>query len=1160
MARRGMATKQRPGVTPGSGGGGGGGTGETPAAPTGLTSTRNATAVTLTWDTPVVSVASWRVWAASTPTSTMTLLSGGITSPTYQDTTAPDDAYRYYGVTALNSLLIESGLSNITGNHLVVETDELVTRTFQVASSEDDGPWTASALNVATADHPFGHDGGSRNTFMRFVNSGAEIPDGAEIISAVLRITGRGTTSNPNLHARIRFVTGANPAAPTTLAEANAMPMTTTFTAWDNPPAWANANPYDLPDAVIPMQEAFDSAGGWAAGEAMIALVRDNGSTSQHYRNGQSFNASSTNAPKLIVSYNATVGQDTVAPATPTGLTAAAIATGIFLAWTANTEGDLHASQAYEVFRRATLVGGAYSSVGTTASTSYTDGTSAAGTSYDYVIKAKDTAGNVSAQSASATATAENTPTGDAITPGALRLTRTFNSAGIYVPYTADDNHSATATVEYKPTGSGTWLDGLPLWNAITVSAIPSPFEFAGSLLNLSPNTSYDVQVTIADADGVSGSSTLTGSIRTRAEDITAYTALYATATRFVDAVNGSDSNAGTSEGAAWQTLEKAFVSAPAGAVVGVLPGYYLRPNTTRVSAITLCAKYPAVDDDQDIINAGNHAVVEGYRGTRPTGSGSTGANAGLTEGPWVLQTSIGGYDVTGQGIYMWTGLPTASPSYVGVAEARADEPIRVTTRVLPSGWTDAQRAQHVMEHNVYRHGAWVGVSQTTMYLRLPLYITAADKMNTTDPNDLYVTFGKASNLILNAGGSPTNGAVCRVSGLELRGGGPSVEIGAAARYAVVDHNLIIGGVKGVGFVSNHNVSPVQYSEDSVVERNRLLDSGLRAAPGTSGATTDTGLIPWDLIKLNKNTSPVGTINREADTSESVPIWGRGGSLYAVIRHNTMDGWFNGVGGYSIGFDRLSASDNDAHDNTFRNISDDCFENEPNGVNQRFWNNDAEYVAVFASVARSEYGPCYYWRNRIWRWGKHECVAGLDGALGVGAMGFKIHGSHDVPPMVYIVNNTFWTDQERTRWQATSNGGAGLIAGPWWTVWNNLVRSGERTTDWDVDLGIKWVEDYNWFATGGTGANDSHTWGGAAFRFKTVEDVEAYRVKSDGGEHTNTDGVDDYAFLDEATIDAFFTDAANGDLTLVGGAIPIGAGVEVPMISGPSPDMGYTGS
>jgi hypothetical protein len=215
---------------------------------------------------------------------------------------------------------------------------------------------------------------------------------------------------------------------------------------------------------------------------------------------------------------------------------------------------------------------------------------------------------------------------------------------------------------------------------------------------------------------------------------------------------------------------------------------------------------------------------------------------------------------------------------------------------------------------------------------------------------------------------------------------------------------------------------------------------------------------------------------------------------------------------------------------------------------------------VFASVARSEYGPCYYWRNRIWRWGKHECVAGLDGALGVGAMGFKIHGSHDVPPMVYIVNNTFWTDQERTRWQATSNGGAGLIAGPWWTVWNNLVRSGERTTDWDVDLGIKWVEDYNWFATGGTGANDSHTWGGAAFRFKTVEDVEAYRVKSDGGEHTNTDGVDDYAFLDEATIDAFFTDAANGDLTLVGGAIPIGAGVEVPMISGPSPDMGYTGS
>ena len=91
---------------------------------------------------------------------------------------------------------------------------------------------------------------------------------------------------------------------------------------------------------------------------------------------------------------------DTTPPSTPTGLTATATSSSeIDLSWTAsNDNGGGDAVTGYQVFR-----GG--SQIATSTQTTYADTGLAASTTYTYVVKAFDAAGNVSASSTSATAT-----------------------------------------------------------------------------------------------------------------------------------------------------------------------------------------------------------------------------------------------------------------------------------------------------------------------------------------------------------------------------------------------------------------------------------------------------------------------------------------------------------------------------------------------------------------------------------------------------------------------------------------------------------------------------------------------------------------------------------------------------------------------------------
>jgi hypothetical protein len=108
----------------------------------------------------------------------------------------------------------------------------------------------------------------------------------------------------------------------------------------------------------------------------------------------------------------------------------------------------------------------------------------------------------------------------DTSTPGELRTDSTPNSISIEWDLTGDSDHDATCTVEYRQQGSDKWLEALPLfrvdyqWWYHTQRADKPVNMFAGSLMFLKPDTTYEVRLDLVDSGG--GKATKTVSVPTR--------------------------------------------------------------------------------------------------------------------------------------------------------------------------------------------------------------------------------------------------------------------------------------------------------------------------------------------------------------------------------------------------------------------------------------------------------------------------------------------------------------------------------------------------------------------------------------------------------------------------------------------------------------------
>jgi hypothetical protein len=79
----------------------------------------------------------------------------------------------------------------------------------------------------------------------------------------------------------------------------------------------------------------------------------------------------------------------------------------------------------------------------------------------------------------------------------------TLHMLGVQMLISGDDNRNAGVGVRYRPAGSSVWREGLPLLRVFpeTVKQ-PVPQQFAGSIFDLTPDTSYEIELHAVDPDG----------------------------------------------------------------------------------------------------------------------------------------------------------------------------------------------------------------------------------------------------------------------------------------------------------------------------------------------------------------------------------------------------------------------------------------------------------------------------------------------------------------------------------------------------------------------------------------------------------------------------------------------------------------------------------
>ena len=724
--------------------------------------------------------------------------------------------------------------------------------------------------------------------------------------------------------------------------------------------------------------------------------------------------------------------------------------------------------------------------------------------------------------------------TPDATGIGQLTLTATYNSVGVELPFTGDANGTAVANLEFRRVDDQEWRPGLPLWR----TADPSGAAFYGSALLLDAGSGYEVRVTVDDADGVVGAAQQVSTITTRAEEIGPTEAL--TPTHFVRA-DGDDARDGRTPASAWRTLDKAVRDAPAGAVVQVGPGYFSvnrstaqTPPTTRTRPLVLVAEYSAVDDARQPLNVGRRSVIESAGVTSPVG-----ATDGPNPGVWRQVALTGPKSGAVYTVWQWAGSPVMDATQLGYAESRAATPIRVAhwardkaDLATAAGWAEKLRANLTYNYGFYADGPDV-------YLRLP---------GDLDPNNLYITASDPSQ-----SGFSINGPDVRLSGFEVRQFTNGINVLWHAERAVIDHCLLTGNLFGVAFKGDRpppdasGIRTATYGSDHVVQDNLILDSSLRSAGSTDGV--DGSLIPWMFIKT-KVREPDGSeyaTARIGGQSETSGVSGRGGAQRVVVRRNTIDGPFNGVGtGYNEGFDRYAGQDMDVYDNVIRHIADDALEPELATINFRAWNNRIDESLTVLSTGPVNFGPVYLFRNVATEIGNDGDTPDGQGRV-PGSTMFKYSGTSRPVARIFVLHNTFWTDR-------AANGGAQFAsAGPSpeaFYLRNNLIRATQYAFEAPRTAG-SWDEDANYLVTVDPARGLSYN--GVVYR----GNVQAYRDASGQGTRTNAAA----GFSSDVPL----VDPADGDVRLTPDSPLIDAGVPIPNISdrpgidfqGAAPDIGY---
>lgn len=114
-----------------------------------------------------------------------------------------------------------------------------------------------------------------------------------------------------------------------------------------------------------------------------------------------------------------------------------------------------------------------------------------------------------------------------AVTPGRFHIEHpTFHNLGFEWLIDGDTNRNSSVEVRYRPQGQPTWRPALPLlrlggersFRDRENMSYTAPPGFAGSIFNLTPGTTYEVELTMKDPDGVTATPSQRVTVKTRTE------------------------------------------------------------------------------------------------------------------------------------------------------------------------------------------------------------------------------------------------------------------------------------------------------------------------------------------------------------------------------------------------------------------------------------------------------------------------------------------------------------------------------------------------------------------------------------------------------------------------------------------------------------------
>ena len=194
-------------------------------------------------------------------------------------------------------------------------------------------------------------------------------------------------------------------------------------------------------------------------------------------------------------------GEDTVAPSTPTSLTASGVTTtSVNLSWNAST--DNVGVTGYDVYRNSTFLG-------TSTSNSYSVTGLSANTSYTFFVRAKDAAGNISGNSNTVNVTTEDNSSGGGSATELFiseYVEGSSNNKAIEIAnYTGSSVNLSGYELRRQTNGSGSWSSGVALSGTLANNDV---FVVANSsastaVLNVADLTTGDSSMTFNGNDPV---------------------------------------------------------------------------------------------------------------------------------------------------------------------------------------------------------------------------------------------------------------------------------------------------------------------------------------------------------------------------------------------------------------------------------------------------------------------------------------------------------------------------------------------------------------------------------------------------------------------------------------------------------------------------------